>query len=469
MPLQKLYEKLQAIAFKHPMLTMEDGSEVSDPCHADGDIEPPICLSPQDLEDPLAKEITYTTNKGEKKLGPMEILEMYRQLVRLDNADGKLDGHILKGSLIFSSKPLSSTRFIGHHWTPPQRLQTFLKFYEGKLSEVLPPVNPLFELSRSSVEQLAKGMMKNSFPLAEPEVDFIEKIAGRLKKQGHQQAGDLVSSLTHKTRVFAYQPNKEAPDPESGATMLFRNYYRPSEGEKVEASVFLSTILPPNKKRYFFYSYNGDQSAPLRGATPRNRSLQRLNLFVSGGALNPPDLLASHIPTILRDTYIYRYLAYHTAKGPLTISPEAYKQYVVLHEAYHGGVLEKAPTIALDENSDSFDWDVYGQRLLQTVPQPTKTEPLLNFLASALMIQRGTLEVSKRYKQRLDLEVALITEEDIQNQRRVTQLLSLADEATEYLIDEASWRMILAPKELIENSLGGNRKRILNINEDKIP
>lgn len=481
MPLQTLYNQLQVLARKNPMLTMEDGSEISDPCHSTDETEPPVCLSPQDLEDPLAQEIVLSNGKGEKKLGPMQILEAYRQLVRMDAGDGKFDGllsalpAIPQGSLIFSPKGISATRFLGKYWMPPQRLQTFLKFFEGRLSEVLPPVHPLFEVSRSSVEQSAQSMVDISYPLSDSERNFIEETARDFERKGFPQAAQLVSALNHRTRIHPYQPAKNAPRPNRGQTMVFRHHYYQKEGQKVEASVFLTAILPPNKKRGYFYDFQHDlyrelkKPLPLRGLTPRSRSLQRLDHFVQGISLDDPSLYGSHLPEILNDAYVYRYLSYQGPKGELSIAPKEYTRWVLVHEAHHAGAAEKAPTIALDERSDNFEWDEYGRRLSQPFPPPTETESLLNTLANILMLKRGALETTIRYKQRLDVHPEMIRPENIESQRKVTQLLTLADETMEFLIDEAAWRMTLAPLSLAERNLGSDRQRILNPNEEKIP
>lgn len=472
MDLQTFYDKLQVLARKNPMLSLEDGSEISDPCHFNEEQIPPICLSPQDLEDPLAKEIVYTNGQGKRKLRPMQILEAYRQLVRLDNADGKLDGLLgkippgpnkpIQGSLIFSSSPISSIRFYGQHWPPPQRLQTFLKFYEGELSKLLPPPHPAFRLGRSFVEGRTAGLLEESYPLAEAERGFISETARGLYEKKFEQAGNLVSSILHKSRIVPLSQNTPS---DLARTMLFRQYYSPRPGEKVEASVFFSAVFKPDGSRKYFFN---PREQPLRGMTPRHLSLQLLQIFLSGRPL-PPVQYAVHVPIVLRDTLVYRYLSYRTDRGELKISQPTYNRAMILHEALHAAALEKAPTIALNPQTDSFDWDQYAGWLLKPIPEPTATEPLVEYLANCLMIQRAALEVSKSYEQRLETDPALIQPADIEKQRLVSQLLTLADEATEYLIDDAAWQMTLTPLPLTERYLGSDKTRVLNPNEENIP
>lgn len=459
MGLQDFYDSLIRVARLNPSIMMQ-GNQFDDPCHSVDETEPPLCFSPQDLSDPTARSIEFDDGEIKQILGPMELLEAYRQLIVLDASDGKLDGKLSNPILSLPDvrlKKATALRYYGPHWTPDVRLRHYLKWYEGELGKQLPSPHPELENARTAVQWEYNSALKMPYPLMAEEKRFITEAASQLQQRGYEYAGNLVFDMIGKARAIVLGKNS-VWDADLAKALYFLQ-----EDRNGKVAVFFTTSADKDGKRIAF---NAREEGALRGLVGRTISLNRLNTYLKGRKVNEGEY--SHVESVLRDFYIYGYLSYETKTGrvvSLGYKNEVYFRIVVLHEAFHTAALLEAnshqPGHPLEQ---PFDWEKLAEPLKVRPPEYKETESFVQYLANLLRLQRAAFDVQIQFDRKS--EVGSLTPEQQSQRKMVERLRDLASEATEYLTDVAAWEMTVAG--VIRGSQGSIREKILNPNEESV-
>lgn len=470
MKLQDFYNQLISLARQNPAISNID-SEFPDPCHKVNPEEPPLCFSPEDLRDPEAKTIIYF--KDEKTLGPMELLEAYRQLIRLDQGDGKFDGKLSSEKLplpSFRNQRPSALRYYGPSWTPDVRLRTVLTWYQKELTEKLPKPDPSLGHARSFFAGVVAAARKEAkgrvHPLMSTEERFIGETASALGEKGLHYAKNLVFGMINKARVLPY-PKEEVlinlyKDEELAKTMHFS--HRDQFGEAV---VFFTAVFKADGEHYAFHELRG---RPLRGLTNRKMGIDRLNRYFrlrKNNKIEPGEYF--HYYYLFRDLYLYRYYAYDLEKLSEFELVDLYFRVLVLHEGFHAAAVAKAngDDWSGKHLQEPFDWKNLIEKLQKDPPQPEDTEKFVDYLANLLQLKRAALEVRRSLEVKEETEG--LSEGEKEGYRMVDGLEDLAIEASESLIDDAAWKLITSGQKNISlRELPSPRDLLFNPNEEEI-
>lgn len=460
--LQDTYHRLIGIAEGNPQIVIEDILQ-DDSCHKVKPGEPILCISPEDILDLLNSEnpnIYLENGNGPSPLDPVEILELYRQLILQDAADGKLDTFLQSENLPLphlDRNQSTALRFYGKPWTPDVRLTTYLKGYQEKLDGLLAKPSDNLQNSRNFVAGRIAGYLEESYPLMGEEQHFITETATHLTRKEHHFAANLVFKMIGRARAIPYRENYPFED-------LARTMYFSQKDKWGDVSVFYTSLFNAEGKRLPFFKREGKKSN--RRLTARKMGFKRLDNYMAGKIIHPGEYL--HVTDVLRDTYVYRY--FHYKKTGKTITGEEYFRTVVVHEALHDAALQQANDTW--GNVPIFSWNQLALVITQqTPPSHNRMEECVQHLANLLQLQRSALDVRLDFER--TREAGLQTPESAEKYRLAMKLEHLASEAIEYLSDEVAWKLVLENKDKPENSIlprktPDTRSRIFNPNEENV-
>lgn len=459
--LQDTYHRLITIAEQNPQIVIAEILQ-DDSCHKVNSGEPPLCLSAEDILDlqNSGNPNILLENGIKDPLDPMEILELYRQLILRDAADGKLDTFLKEENLPLphlDRNQSTSLRFYGKQWTPDVRLVAYLRGYQEKLDALLAQPSENLQNSRNYVAGRIAGYLEESYPLMGEEQRFITETATHLTQKEQHFAANLVFKMIGRARAIQYRESYPFED-------LARTMYFSQKDKWGDVSVFYTSLFNAEGQRLPFFKRDGKKSN--RRLTARKMGFNRLDNYMAGKMVHPGEYL--HVADVLRDTYIYRY--YHFKKTGKTITGQEYFRTVVVHEALHDAAIQRA-----NENwggSPIFSWNQLSLAITQQAPPShNRMEECIQHLGNLLQLQRSALDVRLNFER--NREAGPQTPETEEKYRLVKKLEHLASEAIEYLSDEAAWRLVLENKDDSENSIlprktPDTRSRIFNPNEENV-
>lgn len=461
--LQDTYHRLIKIAEENPQIVIATIPQ-EDACHKVKQGEPPICLSTEDILDLQGSEdpnISLENGNGPDPLDPMEILELYRQLILRDAADGKLDTFLRAENLPLphlDRNHSTALRFYGKQWTPDIRLAAYLRWYQDKLDDLLAKPSENLQNSRNYVAGRIAAYLEEGYPLMGEEQNFITKTATHLTQKEHHFAANLVFKMIGRARAIPYRESYPFED-------LARTMYFSQKDKWGDVSVFYTSLFDAEGKRLPFSMRIGKKSN--RRLTARKRGFNRLDNYMAGKTVHPGEYL--HVADVLRDTYIYRYY-YFKKTGKKTVTGEEYFRTVVVHEALHDAAIQQA-----DEtwgNVPIFSWNQLALTITQQAPlSHDRMEECIQHLGNLLQLQRSALDVRLDFER--NREAGPQTPETVEKYRLAKKLEHLASEAMEYLSDEVAWKLVLENKDKPENSIvprktPDTRSRLFNPNEENV-
>lgn len=439
---------------------------------------PPYKISPNDMDSYVElHNIISTPSKffptfrfpfavtfNGRKLNPLEMAELYRQLARYDNSDGAFDGSIsptLMEQKLYIPSSATSAVFLGNEWSPAKRLSVYSAFYADMITMLAEKYKDSnFPLGRAYANGLANSP-SNSFRLRRPysgEKAYIKMLSNKIRDGGkHEQYANLLIEALPKIRVLeAYIMDVEEqaelePEP-FGLTPLFNEedigvylITYPQFGQDTIDAKRTCTQLPTKKG----WKY---KCLPRVGSHSREKVEEILQAYINRAQLRDWKNIRLYLE-MGRVRSIFRYMQ--------DIPPKSAIHQMIIHESLHYRNLTRPP-----------EWN--GFSLSQFVN-------LLNELHDGKLTSyndRHMLGYYLTFIQRMAFEEGESIRQNMHaHSQFISQLSRLANEAEENLTDTEAWAVYYGEERMKELKLQpwifgkeekGEKGLIFNDNEIEI-
>ncbi|MBI2091430.1 MAG: hypothetical protein HYT75_00295 [Deltaproteobacteria bacterium] len=382
-------------------------------------------------------------------LGLFQLLDNYKQLIRRDYAADKVLGgqlHDDKPADLDVKPVYSALNFFGENWTPPKRLEIFLKMYLAEITDLLKGVDARFPRAKGWYEnEYSRLRDKSSRPPSEPEKELLTKVSKKLSSLGRGDLSTIVKGFaeTAMVREEKYIPKDE--DMAIAETMLFLQ-------QPLEASVFFSVYPGAGQKNLS----EPKKTMPQVGWRSKNRHVKELKSYFAGKTIKIP---YHRLPYLLRYLFVRSYFRF-------AVQPtySEFASWVVIHEAIHQYEITRPPP---DDGNDSSSYIARFAKLSERCNSsglcPHQTPDYASIETHML---KSILE--KELEMR---DLPLSEKQLLQNQQRyalLLQLKTLIREDVEYRTDNEAVGLAFRKSKLRRIRYADPFQMILNPNEDAV-